>query len=275
MSHERFDLEHHAKEHWLLHLIDQQSLRRWFSLWVGTVRVSALFYWTASGHLDGNGIRSTIQGRMDAPVSFSTALYFSCVTTTTLGYGDFAPEGFARILTILQAFLGMVFVGIIISKILTRHQEQMILDTNRIALAERSASVLTALNAQLFEFQEIGISHEQSGKNISNDGRLLRRWENAELRFSFLLESIHQLLRASDIQASTKSKILKALRNTVVEFVAACEKCDSSNEESSSAALLGICGCPMVGKDLGDDKSVAEILGCLNGFNRNTDEGLT
>ena len=256
--------DHRSEEHWLLHLIDQLSLRRWLSLWVGIVVVSALFYWVASEHLDGHGIRNTIHGDADAPISFPTALYFSCVTTTTLGYGDFAPEGISRFVSIFQAFLGMIVVGVIISKILTRHQDQLILDTNRIALAERSASVLTALNAQLIEFQEISISLEQNAPGTASDARILRRWENAELRFSFLLESIHQLLRARDILAGTKSKILKALRNTVNEFAVASERCDSSNKEASDSALLGICNCPDVAKGLPDDQSVAEILSCLN-----------
>ena len=257
--------DHRSEEHWLMHLIDQLSLRRWLSLWVGTVFISALFYWFASLYMEGHGVRCTIHnGMKESSISFATALYFSCVSTTTLGYGDFAPEGISRVFTIFQACLGMIVIGVIISKILARHQEQMISDTNRIALTERSASVLTALNAQLIEFQEISISHERNDRSADSDERILRRWENAELRFSFLLDSIHQLLRVRGILAGTKSKILKALRNTVDEFVIACEKCDSTSDVASKSALLGICDCPEVAKGLPDDQSVAEILRCLN-----------
>lgn len=265
MSHDHHNLGHHPEEHWLLHLIDQLSLQRWLSLWVGSVFVSALFYWISSNFMDGHGVRCTIQnGMQEAPISFATALYFSCVSTTTLGYGDFAPEGISRIFTVLQACLGMVVIGVIISKILTRHQEQMILDTNRIALEERSASVLTALNAQLIEFQEISILNERDGKESPGGNRLSRRRENAELRFSFLLDSIHQLLRAGSILPETKSKILKALHNTVIEFVAASQACESPIEESTTSRLHGICGCPKVSKGLTDDSSITEILSCLN-----------
>ena len=266
MSHDNHDHEHRSEEHWLLHLIDQLSLQRWLTLWVGSVFLSAIFYWIASSYLDGHGVRCTIQNAIEmkeTPISFATALYFSCVSTTTLGYGDFAPEGVSRIFTVFQACLGMIVIGVIISKILTRHQEQMILDTNRIALEERSASVLTALNAQLIEFQEISILREQDDAP-SGLQRLLRRWENAELRFSFLLDSIHQLLRARAILPSTKSKILKALHNTVIEFVAASEACESSIEQSTAPRLEGICGCPQVRKDLTDDQSTTEILKCIN-----------
>ena len=264
MSPDRHNIDHPTEEHWLLHLIDQLSLRRWLSLWVGTIFVSAIFYWFASVYMAGHGIHHTTQGRMDGLISFPTALYFSCVTTTTLGYGDLAPEGASRIVVIMQAFLGMIIVGVIISKILSRHQEQMILDTKQIALAERAASVLTALNVQLIEFQELSIAREQTDRAAASDERFLRRWENAELRFSFLLGSVHQLLRTPAILASTKSKILKALDNTVVEFVAASKACDSPIAEETTTRLQGICGCPKVQKDLTDDQSLAEIMRCLS-----------
>jgi len=43
------------------------------------------------------------------------ALYFSIVTRTTLGYGDFTPLPAIRLLSALQALLGYVFLGLIIS----------------------------------------------------------------------------------------------------------------------------------------------------------------
>jgi len=42
------------------------------------------------------------------------ALYFSVVTWTTLGYGDFAPRAAIRLVAALQALLGYVFFGLIV-----------------------------------------------------------------------------------------------------------------------------------------------------------------
>jgi len=42
------------------------------------------------------------------------ALYFSIVTWTTLGYGDFAPRAAIRLVAGLQALLGYVFFGLIV-----------------------------------------------------------------------------------------------------------------------------------------------------------------
>lgn len=42
----------------------------------------------------------------------ASALYFSIVTWTTLGYGDFTPPPELRLLAAIQALLGYVFFGI-------------------------------------------------------------------------------------------------------------------------------------------------------------------
>ncbi len=43
---------------------------------------------------------------------FTTALYFSTVTFTTLGYGDFQPHPDIRLLAALEALLGYVYLGL-------------------------------------------------------------------------------------------------------------------------------------------------------------------
>lgn len=201
----------------------------------------------------------------EEPVSFLTALYFSCVTTTTLGYGDIAPLGASRVLAIFQAFLGMAVVGAVISKVLTRHQGQTIAETNLIAIAERSASVFSALNEQLVEFQDIGRTKVLDEQDENGQARLARRWMNAELRFNFLLETIQKLLGKRKIEPATKTKILKALGNTVAEFQAASEVCEFSVESSSAISqLINICQSTGNHWDLSKNPDIEEILKFLN-----------
>ena len=254
-----------AGEHWLLHLIDQLSTSRWVGLWLITIMLSALFYWAASQHLDGHGLVWTMQRKIGEPVSFPTALYFSCVTTTTLGYGDIAPEGMSRLIAIFQAFLGMAVVGAVISKVLTRHQAQTIAETNSIAIAERSASMFGALNEQLVEFQKISRSKEYDDQDEAERDRLVRRWVNAELRFNFLLETIQQLIQKREIAPATKTKILKALSNTVAEFGAASKACEFSVDSSTSISkLASICESAGSRAALPENSSIDDIINCLN-----------
>lgn len=47
-------------------------------------------------------------------VDRDTAIYFSVVTWTTLGYGDFAPSEAVRTLAAAQAILGLIFFGVFV-----------------------------------------------------------------------------------------------------------------------------------------------------------------
>ena len=54
-----------------------------------------------------------------------TCLYFSIVTFTTLGYGDFAPTANVRLLAALEAILGYVFLGLLIGTTMSYLQRNL------------------------------------------------------------------------------------------------------------------------------------------------------
>ena len=54
-----------------------------------------------------------------------TAIYFSIVTWTTLGYGDFAPHKDLRLIAAIEAFVGFVFLGLIIGIVVQWLNEHM------------------------------------------------------------------------------------------------------------------------------------------------------
>jgi len=56
-----------------------------------------------------------VQNGENLEVTFLTSLYFSITTWTTLGYGDFAPVERIRHITSVQAILGYVSLGILIT----------------------------------------------------------------------------------------------------------------------------------------------------------------
>jgi len=43
------------------------------------------------------------------------SLYFSTITFTTLGYGDFSPTGWLKVLSAIEAFSGVVNMGFLIA----------------------------------------------------------------------------------------------------------------------------------------------------------------
>ena len=61
----------------------------------------------------------------DAPELTSNLIYFSCVTLTTVGYGDIAPiSPFARSLSNLEAFFGQLYPAILIGRLVTLHLQE-------------------------------------------------------------------------------------------------------------------------------------------------------
>lgn len=71
-----------------------------------TVCIFALIYQTF-GVIGG-------QGPAGATHDFSTMLYFSIVTFTTLGYGEFHPTADTRMFAATQAAFGYIYLGLIV-----------------------------------------------------------------------------------------------------------------------------------------------------------------
>lgn len=80
------------------------------------------FLYCYSGTFEGSGIK---QG--DSKAKDWDYLYFSVVTITTLGYGDFSPIGYARVIASIEAIFGLIFAGYSISQVLSVKQD-IILD---------------------------------------------------------------------------------------------------------------------------------------------------
>jgi voltage-gated potassium channel Kch len=65
----------------------------------------------------GEPILEYFRGTPDSR-GFSTMLYFSFTTLTTLGYGDIVPAAaFARLVTSAESVIGQLFVAIIIGRL--------------------------------------------------------------------------------------------------------------------------------------------------------------
>jgi hypothetical protein len=56
--------------------------------------------------------------------SFDSSLYFSVVTWTTLGYGDFQPTESARLWAATEAMFGYIFMAFLISFFVSLLQQE-------------------------------------------------------------------------------------------------------------------------------------------------------
>ena len=123
--------------------------------------------------------------------SFSTALYLSLVTATTLGYGDVAPMGPARIVAVFEAMAGMLLFGALISKFLSRRQERLVEEIHRLSYQDRLGRVQTNLHLVI---RELGALSELCNQSDVDPARVRARVESALLVFATETRSIHDLL---------------------------------------------------------------------------------
>jgi len=87
------------------------------------VLLFAIFYYVVSPF--SQGIQSTLstpqtKASTNEHVSFGNSIYFSVVTITTLGYGDFTPQGWSKILACVEVFFGLAMMGLIVAKLTSK-----------------------------------------------------------------------------------------------------------------------------------------------------------
>jgi outer membrane murein-binding lipoprotein Lpp len=80
---------------------------------LGVVVMSALMYLWLSDL--GHGIVSMTGST--APITLADSLYFSVVTISTLGYGDFRPVSYARFVVVGEVISGLVLIALTVSKL--------------------------------------------------------------------------------------------------------------------------------------------------------------
>lgn len=109
------DMQPHSKQNMptrIGRLVDRAAYIDLLLLAVGVIAVSTL-YFTLISVQDGLG-KSDIR-----PLD---ALYFSIVTFTTLGYGDYSPMGFGRGVSVFVVTCGLALTALLIGKIASERQ---------------------------------------------------------------------------------------------------------------------------------------------------------
>jgi len=174
----------------VLDLVQQRSTLSLFLLWIGTILLCGLGYWF--GALEGN--HGLIEG--GRPLGgdlrdLGSAIYFSFVTATSIGYGDIVPVGLARVIAVAEAISALLIFGAVVAKFVSRRQDQLMSEIHRTTFEERLDRVQTNLHLVISEMLSITALCESPNPPT---GQIARRLESAALLFQGELRTTHDLL---------------------------------------------------------------------------------
>jgi len=103
-------------------IIESLKLSHILALWLLLTLIFAAAYYGLTYSQDiiyqGKPLTSNITG-------FANAIYFSFITATTIGYGDIAPQGVAKVLAIIEAIISMALFGLLIEKLISLKQDEL------------------------------------------------------------------------------------------------------------------------------------------------------
>lgn len=208
---------------WLDRLRDR-STGELLGLWLAMVAGFALSYWLLAwtGHQALRVGGQPLPARLDA---LPTALYFSFVTATSVGFGDVVPVGIVRALSVLEATLGLFCFGILISKFIGKRQDETLAEIQRIAFEDRLGRVRTNLHLVMVELQAL-VAACKDEATIDGDRRG-GRWESATMVFAAELRAVHELLYRPRIEPdeAVVETILVTVGACLTEFEAAAQSC--------------------------------------------------
>jgi ion channel len=168
-----------------------RSVGALFRLWIAIVIACGVAYWLLAWAFPGVALMSG-----GAPIARGIAgllpsLYFSAVTATSVGYGDIVPAGAARVLAVCEGIAGLILFGCVVSKFVSRRQDQMLGEIHRIAFEDRLGRVRTNLLLVRTELQATARLCE--GREIAPPEAMMRV-EGAAMVFVGELHAVHDLL---------------------------------------------------------------------------------
>jgi hypothetical protein len=174
----------------LVEMIDSQPTSRLFLIWLAMTLVFGLAYWTA-GLFHHSGLYEEGK-RLDGGLhGLWSAVYFSFVTVTSVGYGDVLPRGVARAMAIVEAVAGLLIFGAVVSKFVSHRQDQVVDEIHRVTSEERIDRIQTNLHMVLSELQWVATMFNEGKVPVE---RINVRLESTALVFATELRTVHYLL---------------------------------------------------------------------------------
>lgn len=194
-----------------LEILANWPLERLVGFWLGMIVVFGGIYWLAGIGM-GWGLQA---GNAEVKPDLSglgTAIYFSFVTALSIGYGDVIPLGALRILAVIEGIAGLLIFGCVISKLVSRRQEELTEEIHRTTFEDRLDRVRTNLH---LVFSDLGAVQQLQAEQGALTGQVLRRLESTVRVFRGELQTVHDLLYGSHLEPDEEA-LESLLANLVI-----------------------------------------------------------
>ena len=173
----------------VLGFVQQQSTLQLFLTWIVMILLCGAGYWL----IGVAGDRSLVEA--GAPIGTDlkglvSAIYFSFVTATSVGYGDVLPIGFARAIAVAEAVSALLIFGAVVAKFVSHRQEELVSEIHRVTFEERLDRIETNLHMVISELLSITAMSETNAPL----NRITTRLESAVILFSGELRTTRDLL---------------------------------------------------------------------------------
>jgi ion channel len=194
-----------------LEVLANWPLERLVGFWLGMIVVFGVIYWLA-GISMGWGLQAGGAEVKPDLSGFATAIYFSFVTALSIGYGDVIPVGALRILAVTEGIAGLLIFGCVISKLVSRRQEELTAEIHRTTFEDRLDRVRTNLH---LVFSDLGSVQQLQAEQGALPNQVLRRLESTVRVFRGELQTIHDLLYKSHVEPDEET-LESILANLVI-----------------------------------------------------------
>lgn len=194
-----------------LEVIANFSLQKLVGIWLGMIVVFGLIYWL-SGIGMGWGLQAGNTAVKPDLDGLGTAIYFSFVTALSIGYGDVIPTGALRIFAIIEGIAGLLIFGCVISKLVSRRQEELTEEIHQTTFEDRLDRVRTNLH---LVFSDLGSVQQLQVEQGELTDLVLRRLESTVRVFRGELQAVHDLLYRAQI-APDEEAMESLLANLII-----------------------------------------------------------
>lgn len=236
-----------------IELFERLTIKQIATYWFSNVAIFSALYYGLSiliGTLLYNGepLKTSLTG-------FGNALYFSFTTAMTLSNSNIVPVGIGKVFVVLESLTSIGLIGLLIGKIVSERQEQIIEEINEITIEELSHNIISELYLFRNQSKEL-IEKIQNQKNYQKSKNKKKNIEETQLfskelsevqitineilkRFNVLIEK----LKISNPQESMMhlSLMINSINYSLSRFVELLEEFNNEkidrNKESTTAII--------------------------------------